>query len=481
MNGLPARTDLRFDYPRDQTELRGPGYWLKWRNLAASRRTFRADNSNRWRYAFHRETLIDQSRMASFSSLLKPQALSHPRPDGSLFRFIIIADTGEGDRSQYALLPAINALEPDFMIINGDVAYPAGRMEDYLYGFFEPYRGLDIPIWAVPGNHEYYSPGNGQEFFEIFCTRKHEDLWQSNGLRLVPQPATYWALTQRDVPAGAHGAWGALPLTVIGIDTGHSGNLDGWSRSTAGPLPIPWTGKRRFEEGDFEQHTWLDTRLREVDAQNGSAIVLFHIPSLVDTERKTEIHLDSLHQILLSHPCVRFVMCGHIHNYQRYDRATFRRFLSVEYRRSPNCNPDYVVAGAGGAGLAATDFKVGGYGASFIFPSAPQWRAYASRVRKALAGWDKLKYSVADHLAAVIAQKAPLDNDPVEFGCFLVVDVKTDKAIVTPFLMSDLAALYPTKPPGSVIALNDSQERLALGPLNSCLATDPGGQWVITF
>jgi 3',5'-cyclic AMP phosphodiesterase CpdA len=472
--------ELFFDYPKDPSSNRGVQFWLKPSNFFAARTAARLDNSNRWRYAFHRGTPVDQARSTPFSALLKGRPVSRPRLDGAIFRFIIIADTGEGDRSQYALLPAINALDPDFMIINGDVAYPAGRIEDYKYGFFEPYAGLDIPIWAVPGNHEYYSPGNGEEFFEIFCTRRREDLWQSHGIRLVPQPATYWALKEPGQPLNVGAGPMALPLTVIGVDTGHSGNLDGAKGISLGPLRIPPNPRRRFDAEDSEQYSWLDTRLREADAANQTAIVLFHIPSLVDTEKKREVHLEGLHQILSNHPSVRLVVCGHIHNYQRYAPDVFRQFLATEYRRRPNSNPYYVVAGAGGAALSATDFKPGKYPAEFIFPSAADWDKHAGKARKTLAKVG-LGRSAIDNLAAMIDRSAPLDDDPVEFGCLLTIDVYPDRAQVTPVLIRDLGQLYMGRPNHSVISLNDKSSKLSPTELAQCFREDRAGSLVLKF
>jgi len=100
-------------------------------------------------------------RSAPFSTLV-----GSPLP--ASFRFLILGDTGEGDYSQYGTLPMIRAMRPSFVLINGDVAYPAGRNEDFERGFFTPYRGLNVPIWATPGNHEYYSTLKGAEFFGLF-------------------------------------------------------------------------------------------------------------------------------------------------------------------------------------------------------------------------------------------------------------------------------------------------------------------------
>src|SRR5829696_4898866 len=147
--------------------LRGPGFWLNPINWVASRKKFRRDHTVEWRQRYEHDSPAAPDRVTDFTELTGQQHLSEG------FSFIILGDTGEGDKSQYALLPLIRALKPDFMVINGDLAYPAGSEDDFLEGFFQPYQNLGIPIWAVPGNHEYYSPQNGREFFDLFCTAKH--------------------------------------------------------------------------------------------------------------------------------------------------------------------------------------------------------------------------------------------------------------------------------------------------------------------
>ena len=162
---------------------RGVGFWLKPQNLFAARRdVFRRDHSNEWRHTFDQKLAIfdgglHYTRSVPFTKVVK----SPKRPNPMKIRIALLADTGDGDRSQFGLLPMLRYTEPDLMILNGDIAYPAGRMEDYLAGFFRPYNDLGIPIWAVPGNHEYYSRNRGQEFFDIFCSWKREGLWTSHG------------------------------------------------------------------------------------------------------------------------------------------------------------------------------------------------------------------------------------------------------------------------------------------------------------
>src|SRR5919109_1109764 len=70
--------------------------------------------------------------------------------------FLVMGDTGEGDASQYAVVPPLLAEADDtaFLFICSDVIYPAGGIASYEEKFFRPYSGYHRPIFAVPGNHD---------------------------------------------------------------------------------------------------------------------------------------------------------------------------------------------------------------------------------------------------------------------------------------------------------------------------------------
>ena len=257
------------------TGQRGVGYWLHPKNLLASRqKILRVDYSNEWRYEFGDPNPPDRSVALS-------QILPADKNSNKGFRIIILGDTGEGDKSQYSLLPLIYAFNPDFIIINGDVAYPAGRMgldpekDDFLSGFFKPYSHLNIPIWATPGNHEYYSPNNGRDFYDIFCTKKYDRYWGEYGLRhSVLQPGMFWELSDEN---------GASKLVIIGLDSGKSANLDGHNSL--------WQFWKRKIYPDHTQHSWLDERLRKAQNSGNKVIILFHIPAL-SRDKQTEKNLE---------------------------------------------------------------------------------------------------------------------------------------------------------------------------------------------
>jgi hypothetical protein len=83
--------------------------------------------------------------------------------------FLVLADPGEADASQYAVVEPLLAVgrETDFMVIASDVIYPAGDVNDYVNGFFIPYEDYPAPIYALPGNHDWYALLNG--FMYHFC------------------------------------------------------------------------------------------------------------------------------------------------------------------------------------------------------------------------------------------------------------------------------------------------------------------------
>jgi uncharacterized membrane protein HdeD (DUF308 family) len=81
------------------------------------------------------------------------------------FSFLVIGDTGEGDPSQYSLISRYLALGKNddikFLVVSSDVIYPAGSMQDYEANFYLPFQGFAKPIYAIPGNHDWYDALEG--------------------------------------------------------------------------------------------------------------------------------------------------------------------------------------------------------------------------------------------------------------------------------------------------------------------------------
>ena len=119
-----------------------------------------------------------------------------------------------------------------------DVIYPAGDVNEYEDKFFWPYRDLPGPIYAIPGNHDWYDGLHG--FMTHFCrpTRINDQPRRENRLRRLLREAVWREpskmeqdLLERVGPlrqarsdqAGPYFAIEAGPILLVGIDTGIRG------------------------------------------------------------------------------------------------------------------------------------------------------------------------------------------------------------------------------------------------------------------
>jgi hypothetical protein len=91
------------------------------------------------------------------------------RRDLDEYAFVVAGDTGEGDASQYAVIPPLCAVGQDtsFLIVASDVVYPAGGAAEYENKFYRPFSSYTWPIYATPGNHDWYDGLTG--FMAHFC------------------------------------------------------------------------------------------------------------------------------------------------------------------------------------------------------------------------------------------------------------------------------------------------------------------------
>ena len=105
--------------------------------------------------------------------MVTPEGLTGTEP----FSFIVIGDTGEGDASQQvlkdSLLRAAAADDVRFVVLSSDVVYPTGAMKDYESRFWLPFKGVTKPVYAIPGNHDWYDAleGFAATFFEPEAAR----------------------------------------------------------------------------------------------------------------------------------------------------------------------------------------------------------------------------------------------------------------------------------------------------------------------
>jgi calcineurin-like phosphoesterase family protein len=245
--------------------------------------------------------------------------------------FLVIGDPGEGDDSQYAVVPGLlsQAQDVDFAVICSDLIYPTGDIGDYHHRFYHPYRELRVPIFGVPGNHDWYDGLHG--FMHHICAIDEPDapLDFGSGIRrwiaqrtwrhsMRPEEEALVAMRGGREPCGQPGPYVAIdagPLRIVTIDTGIQGGIDA------------------------EQAAWLE-RVSLSDPR--PKLLLTGKPIYVDGEhREQQLAVDRI----VTDPNANYVAAigGDIHNYQRYP-VTLRDGRTIQY----------IVSGGGGAFMHAT-------------------------------------------------------------------------------------------------------------------------------
>ena len=58
-------------------------------------------------------------------------------------------------------LDVVRRPEVKFVVISSDVVYPTGAMRDYEAKFWLPFMGTTKPVYAIPGNHDWYDALEG--------------------------------------------------------------------------------------------------------------------------------------------------------------------------------------------------------------------------------------------------------------------------------------------------------------------------------
>ena len=155
--GLPAAAIIAATAPMAgmswyfDTENWASGMWNSW---AASR-------TNRWREAMVTAVVAQYGGGATPATF----RVSPPGIDTGDFSFVVIGDTGEGDASQHVLRDQLLAVagrdDVRFVVVSSDVIYPSGEMKDYEAKFWLPFKGVSKPVYAVPGNHDWYDALEG--------------------------------------------------------------------------------------------------------------------------------------------------------------------------------------------------------------------------------------------------------------------------------------------------------------------------------
>ncbi|MDQ4104647.1 MAG: metallophosphoesterase [Actinomycetota bacterium] len=293
-------------------------------------------------------TNVARARWVELARRRAQRTGAHPdfvisRAAGDAVSVLVIGDTGEGDNSQYAIAGSLleTSKDADFAIICSDVVYPTGEMDDYGRMFHHPFRNLELPIYAIPGNHDWYDGLHG--FMHYFCKLDDPGYLPQFGRRpaaglakLLWRRSPYPGAQKKSSTDGVvieerprpnplqpapYFAIDAGPVRFIGIDTGITGEVD------------------------EHQYDWL--KRVSLDAPHRPKILLTGKPIYVDGEHHPGRVSGTTETIddVVTDPRTNYVLAigGDIHNYQRYP-------VPVPGPRTIQ----YVVSGGGGAYMHAT-------------------------------------------------------------------------------------------------------------------------------
>jgi 3',5'-cyclic AMP phosphodiesterase CpdA len=287
------------------------------------------------------------------------------QPEGIIesedFSFIIIGDPGEGDASQHSLRSQLLDVsrQPDvkFVVISSDVVYPSGAMKDYEARFWLPFMGVTKPVYAIPGNHDWYDAleGFAATFFEPDAARNamkarvEEDnhltsTTDSHIEQLIAEATRLQGLYRIPVQRQK------LPYFQFQTDTFALFAVD--------------TGVAR--QIDPAQQSWLEKALKAADGK--TKMVLLGHPFYAGGHDQTDgiENFEALKELLTKYE-VDIIMGGDTHDLEYY----------LEHQRNSSGGERFVrhfVNGGGGAYLS--------FGTSLDWPKSPitdEWAIYPSR------------------------------------------------------------------------------------------------------
>lgn len=319
------------------TENWAAGMWNSW----AEERT------DTWREAMVKALAAEEiKRPAAEAFSLQPSGVA----GNADFSFVVIGDTGEGDASQHILrdayLDVVHRDEVKFVVVSSDVIYPTGAMRDYELKFFLPFKGTTKPVYAIPGNHDWYDALEG-----------------FNAVFLQPDAARRAMLARVNVDKRITGTTEAHVQSLID----EASRLQREYRVPVQLQRAPFfqvqterfalfaidTGvARRIDEA---QRFWLEQALKSASGKTKMAILGHPLYAGGHYTASDDKDFRAIHDLLRQHR-VAVVMAGDTHDLEYY--------LEEESESAPRMH--HFVNGGGGAYLS--------FGTSLSWPKQPPTR-----------------------------------------------------------------------------------------------------------
>lgn len=232
-----------------------------------------------------------------------------------MVRFVALGDGGEGNTGQLDVAAAVAAkclaAGCDFVVLLGDNIYPsgAGSVEDERWQthFEVPYQNINLPFWAVLGNHDYGGDGGGYEFYR------------------GPVAVAYSQVSSKWRMPATHYTFSAGPVGFLALDTNsiywgntNHGDQAEWVGPALMALDTPW-------KVALGHHTFIS------NGRHGNAGNYDGIPGVSATRIISGLNVK---EFVEEHVCggVDLFLNGHDHN---------RQWLE------PVCGMEVVVSGSG--------------------------------------------------------------------------------------------------------------------------------------
>jgi len=304
------------------TENWAAGMWNSW---AESR-------TDTWREAMVREVLAADGGIAGPASF----AVNPPDVGPGDFSFVVIGDTGEGDASQHVLRDQLLSVanDPDvrFVVISSDVVYPTGAMRDYEAKFWLPFKGVKKPVYAIPGNHDWY---DALEAFDV--TFLQADAARASIHARVTSDLRMTSTTEGRIDSLV--AEAARLREAYGVPTGFQ--RAPFFEFQTGRFALLAIDTGVLRKIDAAEQRWLDAALQRAEGKTIMAIVGHPFFAGGHDVTEGDEDFERLKQQLLDHG-VTIAMAGDTHDLEYY----------VERRNAESPAVYHFVNGGGGAYLS---------------------------------------------------------------------------------------------------------------------------------
>jgi uncharacterized membrane protein HdeD (DUF308 family) len=288
-------------------------------------------NTENWVSGFWQkitEVRVDPWRSKMIDSVMLAEGVTSPAEPGLFevmpegvagatdFSFLVLGDTGEGDASQHSLRDRFllegGRDDVKFMVISSDVIYPAGAMKDYEPNFYLPFKGFRKPIYAIPGNHDWFGgldafnanflePDAARAAIRIRIADWDQALTASAGYRAdsLVDEAIRLRREYRMSTGYQHGPFfeiHAPGFSLIAVDTGI------------------------LKKIDARQREWLEAALERSKGTTTMAILGHPLFAGGADQWRTNPDFDSIRQLMVKYE-VPIVMAGDTHDFEYYREA----------------------------------------------------------------------------------------------------------------------------------------------------------------